>query len=235
MKHIIPKIKDWFPELVGLTRMHIVKKTPSHYLGYVLDSKVPVVMITGIFNRWAFYKPLLDQISLKGHPVYVVHTLGDNIKDIPSSAKIVKDFIEKNNLANVVLVSHSKGGLIGKYLLQHLNSENRVMKLIAIAAPFSGSNLVKLLPLKRINEFSPDSEIIKELNSYTKVNKKIISIIPSFDVMIRHDKGSYLEGAKNINVKAGGHNRVANNNEAISVVINELEDISRQLGKPSSA
>lgn len=227
MVSFILHIEDWLPEVDGMLRMHLIRKPPDRYLEFTLPGKVPVVIIPGIFTRWAFYKPLTDGISLKGFPVFTIPELENNDKDIPSSAKIVRDFIEEFNLANVVLVSHSKGGLIGKYLLHNFNEDKRVKELIAVAAPFSGSNLFKYMPFKKVRDFSPDSPLVKELKSYTDVDNQILSINPSFDVMIRHENGSHLDGARNIDVKAGGHNRAVNSKEVISIVINELENISK--------
>ena len=91
------------------TEMYVYKNPPK---GYV---KNPIVLIPGLGCRWAGVKHLADFIESKGFPIYVVKELGDNLFEIPYSAKLVKKVIEDNDLRNAILVGHSKGGLIGKY------------------------------------------------------------------------------------------------------------------------
>ena len=220
------RIKDWTVDLIyavrGAARMYLVHKHPKHYLEFVKENKVPVIIIPGVLGRWAFAKPLADKISLEGHPVYIVPKLGNNLKDIPTSAKLVRELIDENNLKNVVLIAHSKGGFVGKYILKHLNSDERVVRMISVATPYSGSSLAKIFHYPRFREFSPESKMIKEISSYSDINHKVISINPSFDNIVWHEKGAYLKGAKNINVKIGGHNRVLNDKEVINIILREL-------------
>lgn len=190
------------------------------------DQKINVVLIPGLFNRWGFYKPLVDGVVKAGFPVYIVAELGFSMGTILESSQRVKKIIEKEKLENVVLLGHSKGGLIGKYLLLNLNSNGRIIKLIAISTPFNGTTLSNHLIYPRFSEFSPNSSLIKSLSAETKYNEKIVNIIPSIDVIIRNKNGSELVGAKNIHVKAGGHNRVVNSEEVINVVVTELQRLS---------
>lgn len=188
--------------------MIFYKNPPKHYLSYVKNGKIPVILIPGISNRWGFLKNLGDKISYSGHPLYVVNGLGLNRLDISYSAKIVKELIEKMHLNKAVIVAHSKGGLIGKYYLTHENKDKKIKGLIAIAAPFSGSKIARHLAKKYSKELSPQSETIQSLNQHAEVNSRIISIMPEFDNHVWHEKGSYLEGAINIKTKTKGHHKI---------------------------
>ena len=204
--------------------MFFYRKPPSHYLDYVIEDKNPVILIPGVSDKWAFLKKLGDSISLTGHPVYVSHELGSNLLNIPDSSKIIREIIDKNNLKNVVIVGHSKGGLIGKYLLMHTNSNDKIIRLIAIATPFSGSKIVKYLPWKRYKELMPTSKIIREVDSNKKVNSKIISIMPELDTRIWSDKGSFLEGALNIKVPIKGHHKIVFDKNVIKKIIDLIDE-----------
>lgn len=108
-------------------------------------------------------KHIEDRISLSGHPTYIVPKLGHNFASIPKAARVVhkavlevvpkyrhivphiqykarrvREIIDKHNAENVVLVAHSKGGLIGKYVLIHFNQDKKIKGMVAIATPFSG-------------------------------------------------------------------------------------------------
>lgn len=216
-------IIDYFYLLRGYLSMLIHKNPPSHYLDFVVKGKVPIILIPGISNKWGFLKYLGDKISAKGHPVYIVPKLKFNSFDIPTSAKIVREIIDKNNLENAVIIGHSKGGLIGKYFLIHENKDNKIKGLIAIGTPFSGSGLAKRFPRISFKELTPESKIIQELNFHKEVDSKIISIMPEFDNHIWHEKGSFLEGALNIKVPTKGHHKILFDKDVIKKIIELIE------------
>lgn len=251
------KIKSWIVDygylLRGTASMIIHKNPPKHYLGYIVSEKVPVILIPGILGKWSFLKHLGDRISLIGHPVYIFPELGYNLYDIPSSAnklkallasiipglehpmpdihrgaERLKKLVERENIKGAILVAHSKGGLIGKYFLIHHNFDNRVLGLIAIAAPFAGSAMVKLLPIKpkSFKELDVDSQIIKDIEDHKDINKKIVSIIPEYDNHVWAEKRSFLDGATNIEVPVHGHHKVIFSKEVEKAVIESIEKIT---------
>jgi len=225
----------------------IHREPPKHYLSYTKEGKVPVILIPGILGKWSFMKKLGDAISLHGHPVYVVPELGYNIFNVPTSAKTVqaivahvvpkvsrgsqavRNFIEKENISGAVLVAHSKGGLIGKYLLAHHNADHRVLGMVAIATPFSGSAMAKLIPHDAFQELKNDSQIILDLQQHTEANKKIISIIPEYDNHVWAEQGSFLVGAaENREVPVMDHHKVLFDQGVLQVVLESIEKISAQ-------
>lgn len=250
------KVKNWISDYHHMLRGQIVtilhKDPPAHYESYVVEGKVAVVVIPGIFGKWGMMKYLADKISLAGHPVYVVPKLGYNIFSIPNSAKIlkstlyhifpsmdhliprmnlgaqsIKETIEKMNIKNVVFVAHSKGGLIGKYFLTHFNQDRKVLGMISIATPYSGSALAKLIKLEPYKELTNDSKIIKELQQHREINKNIVSIMPEYDDYVLAENGSFLEGAVNVRVPVHGHHRVLFSDEVCEVVVKSIEKLSK--------
>lgn len=234
--NIFKKIKSWAIDykymIHGALMSVIYKRPPKHYLEYIKEEKIPVVLIPGILGKWSFMKKLGDKISLEGHPVYIIEELGYNIKEIPESSNKLKNIIThiKNttNSEKVVLVAHSKGGLIGKYYLINNNQDNIVQKMITIATPFSGSSLAKIIPHKSFKELLPESLVIKEMKNNTDVNEKIISIIPEYDNHVWSSSGSYLEKAKNIILEVHGHHKVIFDDKTIDIILQELGNITKQ-------
>lgn len=98
-----------------------------------------MVLLPGVYETWQFLKPIADRLNTAGHPIHVVRSLGYNVRDIPLSARTVASFLVEHDLRHVVVVAHSKGGLIGKYLMTIGDVEGRVDRLVAINTPFSGS------------------------------------------------------------------------------------------------
>jgi pimeloyl-ACP methyl ester carboxylesterase len=224
------KIKSWVIDygymIHGALSSLVYITPPKHYLGHVVDGKVPVIIIPGVLGRWSFLKKLADTISLLGHPVYVVKGLGYNLYTIPDSSKLVESIIQREHLKDVIIVAHSKGGLIGKHVLIHHNQDNNVIGMITIATPYSGSAMAKLVPLDPIKELHNDSQIIKDINAHTSVNDKIISISPLYDNHVWAEKGSFLDGAKNITVQVHGHHKIVYDQSVIDLVKDSVEELT---------
>lgn len=220
MVHIGHWLIDYIYMAHGQVSTFFYRNPPKHYLEYVKENKNPIILIPGIFEKWAFLKPLADKISLEGHPVYIVPKLGYNLKDIPSSAKIVREMIEENDIKNAVIIAHSKGGLIGKYLLSFFNPDGRVKKMISIATPYSGTALARFLPSKHFKDFRKDSEIIRQLISRKETDGKIVSISPIFDNHVW--EGSVLEGAENLTIDEKGHHKIIYNKKLAELILSKL-------------
>jgi pimeloyl-ACP methyl ester carboxylesterase len=222
---MVKKLTNWVRDYFYMAKGHafMFHKPPKHYLGYVIENKSPVILIPGVTTKWQFLKALADLISMKGHPVYTVESLGYNTKAVDESAKLVRELIDEKNLQNVIVVAHSKGGLIAEYLLMYHNQDERVKKVIAIATPFLGSHAVRFLPGKAFRELHPDSEVIKKLNSSNEVNHKIVSIYGEYDNHVWPTGNCRLEGAKNIQVNVFGHHKILFSKEVHKIVLDELE------------
>lgn len=139
MKNRLKKVAYWVHDylfaLHKQSHAFLIRKPPEHYLGYVKEGKAPIVLIPGVYEKWHFLKAFADPLSLAGHPIYVLEHLGYNTKAIHHSAKLVRELISEKNLRSVIILAHSKGGLIGKHLLAFDNADGRVKKVIAIATP----------------------------------------------------------------------------------------------------
>jgi alpha-beta hydrolase superfamily lysophospholipase len=151
-------------------------------------------------------RPLAEYLYKEGYDVRVIEALKYNRGSIEDMAQIVDDYLHRMNIKNSILIAHSKGGLIGKYLLSTSNKEGRIKGLVAINTPFLGSKYAYFLPLKAMRIFLPDSPFLVSLALNQKVNKRIVSIYGVFDPHI--PKGSYLKGARNVQLRTHGHFRI---------------------------
>ncbi len=224
---MLTNARYWTKDYIHLLRGQIVSflhRSPGPHFNKAGNTDTsPVIIIPGILERWSFMKPLIDAIAENGHDVYVVPKLGNNLMSISRAAAIIDELIQENKLTDVILLAHSKGGLIGKYLLVHHNAERRIRSLIALATPFSGSSRGKYIPHKTLKELQPTSDVIKQLDAHTEVNKNIISIAPIFDNHIVAVAGSTLEGATNITVDVHGHHLVIYDKAVISKILELLK------------
>lgn len=221
------KLNHWIRDYVhlgrGYAREILYRRPPKHYLGYIEANKAPIIFIPAVFTTWRFAKRIIDVLSLRGHPIYVIRDFGYHRHPVPESAEMVRRLIEEKNLHDVVLVAYSKGGLVGKYILVFLNNDHRVKKLIAIATPFGGSSAARLIPVKPIRELSPQSPVINMLRQHTEVNGNIVSIYGVFDNHVWPVESCRLDGARNIQLEEYGHHAILGSKKLREVISEIVE------------
>lgn len=165
----------------------------------------PIVVVPGIYETWKFMQPLIEQMHSQGHPVHIVETLRRNKRPIEEVAHEVASHLKAHHLKDVILVAHSKGGLIGKVVMVSPDG-TRVRGMVAIATPFGGSTYARIMPLGALRAFSPRDPSIVSLARQATANSRIVSVYAQFDPHI--PEGSELPGAKNVPLDTGGHFRI---------------------------
>lgn len=165
----------------------------------------PVLLIPGVFETWHYLEAIGDRLTAEGHPVHFLERLGLNRHPIEETAALVREHLEELDLRDVVIVGHSKGGLIGKQLMTVEDRDERISRLIAINTPFPGAPLARYA-VSAWREFAPDRPVIRSLAQATEVNGRIVSIFSAFDQYI--PGSSRLEGATNVKLPLVGHFRV---------------------------
>ncbi|MCU1571315.1 MAG: alpha/beta hydrolase [Naasia sp.] len=194
---------------------------PSHYRGPELTGR-PVLLIPGIYETWQFMRPVADLVRKRGSPVHVVPTLHWNTATVASSADLVAEYLEEHDLRNVLVVAHSKGGLIGKYAMLRRDPSGRIARMIAISTPFSGSVYARWFLLRSIRDFSPADPTLRMLGEQLEANSRITSIWGAFDPHI--PGGSRLEGATNVVLHSSGHFRIFGQRDLLEAVGLALDD-----------
>lgn len=180
----------------------------------------PIIVIPGVYENWYIMQPILSLLRSNDYDVHVVHSLGYNRGTIEEMAERVGDYILQHNLENGIIIAHSKGGLIGKYLM--MQKELRIGGMITLNTPFSGSVYARFALIKTVTMFSPVSPVVKQLALNEDVNRRIVSIYSHFDPHI--PGGSYLNGAHNIAIPTGGHFRIINNKKVHETILHYLVD-----------
>jgi pimeloyl-ACP methyl ester carboxylesterase len=168
-------------------------------------------------------KPLSDMLYRHGYPVHVIAGLGYNTRQVPVMAYLVHRFVVTSGIQRAVVIAHSKGGLIGKYVLAHYNEDDRIRHLIAINTPFSGSVYADFAPVGHVRIFSRRDATITRLRMNEIVNSRITSLYSKFDPTIPHS--SYLEGATNLTLDTIGHFHVVSSKRLHAMVLDVLERV----------
>ena len=196
---------------------------PGRYASPPLPRTPDVVFVPGVVEPWGFLAPLAGRLHDAGHPVHVVPRLGYHVQSLSDAVDLVADVIVERDLHDVVLVAHSKGGLVGKLLLSDARVADRVRGVVAIATPFAGSRLARLLPLRSIRVFRPDGPDIVALARAVDVDARIVSVFGSWDPHV--PEGSLLAGARNVRLATPGHFRVLADPRLPGVVLDAVRGL----------
>ncbi|PPF14174.1 esterase/lipase family protein [Rathayibacter rathayi] len=172
---------------------------------YASGDGAPVLLIPGIYETWQFLRPIAERLHSAGHPIHVLPALGYNTRPITASAGVGQDYLREHDLRGVVVVAHSKGGLIGKHMMVvDDREEGRIERMIAVSTPFNGSSLARIAPARALREFAPHRPLIRRLLAEREADARITSIYGMRDQYI--PRGSRLAGAhENIAVSVVGH------------------------------
>jgi triacylglycerol esterase/lipase EstA (alpha/beta hydrolase family) len=216
-KHIAVRVVDygWAYRL----RIRMLRGR-QHAEALLTGSKRPVLLLPGVYETWHFLGAVGTRLHDLGHPVHVVPAFGRNLRPIADMAELARDYVVASNLTDVVIVAHSKGGLIGKTLMMS-DEGARVTRMVAINTPFGGSAYARLVPIRTLREFVPTHDTIVALAGGTDVNARILSIYSAWDPIIPN--GSALAGATNLELPENGHFRILDTADLLDVVARSVQ------------
>lgn len=166
----------------------------------------PVLALPGVLETWSILQPVLDDLAERGHPVHVVTALGRNRGPVVAMAALVEDYVLAHDLHDVVVVAHSKGGLIGKHVMAGERCADRIRAMVTVATPFGGSVYARYFLAPSIRAFRPDHPTLTWLRERAATNARITSVAARYDPHV--PGGSHLDGATNVVVDLVGHFRV---------------------------
>ena len=106
----------------------------------------PVVLVPGVWEPWQFLRPVAELLYRHGIRVHAIPALGYNRRPVADAAVVLGDYLVENDLRDVVLVAHSKGGLIGKLAMLQHDPDGRIASMVAVNTPFSGSSYARWIP-----------------------------------------------------------------------------------------
>jgi hypothetical protein len=212
-RHIATRVLDYG----WAYRLRLNRLRGSHDPGTLREGALrPVLLLPGVYETWHFLEAVGVSLNRVGHPVHVVPAFGYNLRPIGEMAELARDYLVRQDLTDVAIVAHSKGGLIGKTLMLTDDGMTRVRGMVAINSPFAGSDYAHLLPLRTLREFVPTHETIRRLAENAEVNSRITSIYAQWDPIIPN--GSVLEGANNIELPSRGHFRLLDRPDLLETV-----------------
>lgn len=185
--------------------------------------RTPVVVLPGVYEPWGFMWPLANALHDDGHPVHVLPVLGYNRAPVAETARLVGEHLRTHDLHDVVVVAHSKGGLVGKLAMLAEDPDGRLRAMVAVSTPFAGSVYARLVPVRAVRAFLPTDATLVGLAAEREVNARITSVGSVFDPHV--PAGSELEGAMNVRLSTPGHFRVLADPRLLDVVRGVLAEV----------
>jgi triacylglycerol lipase len=182
----------------------------------------PILLLPGVYETWHFLEAVGRHLNALGHPVHTVPGFGHNLGPISEMAALASSYLVDSDLANVAIVAHSKGGLIGKTVMVTDVGEARISSMVAINSPFGGSDYAHLVPIRTLREFVPTHETIRALAQSAEINHRITSIFSVWDPIIPN--GSVLDGATNLELPVTGHFRILDRPDLLEAVARAVTD-----------
>lgn len=175
-----------------------------------------ILLVPGFDETWVFLETIGNYFNNKGYKIHTVSTIEPNVKPIKYCVGEVMKYIVKNNLTNVIIMSHSKGGIVTKRLLQNTSIEERVKIAFSLATPYGGVHWAYKW-MKNVYEFVYTSEIINEMEK-TRPSKKLINLYPRFDQVVFPKNKLFLHNGTNIEVDVVGHAMIMESNKTINEI-----------------
>ncbi|GAB2968935.1 esterase/lipase family protein [Frigoribacterium salinisoli] len=193
-------------DYVFVVRIHLVgrgaRTVPRTWKS---GDRAPVLLLPGVFETWRFLRPVAERLAAAGHPIVVVPGLAHNSRPIQETAERAQAVLDAHDLRGVVVLAHSKGGLIGKTMMVQTDSDDRIDRMVSVNSPYSGSRWALLLPAPQLRVFSPRDADLLHLAENLEVNARVTSLFSGFDLHV--PEGSVLPGATNVELAVDGHFR----------------------------
>lgn len=174
------------------------------------------LVLPGVWERGEVLEPWARALRALGWDVRTVPDLDLQIGSLKELTQRLEDFLQDQSLHDVLIVAHSKGGLVAKQAM--VGSQGwRISQLIACGTPFDGAPIANLTaPQLKMRSLVPWDPEIQALADNHEPNRRIVAIQAQWDQNVPADP--VLPGATVITVAVEGHNALITAPEVIALI-----------------
>ncbi len=178
-----------------------------------------LLVIQGLNESYVYWLTICTHLNQAG---YKIHFIPFNTRNsVKNISQELANYIRSNLSNDFSIISHSKGGIIAKYLADNYpDIHTKTAKIITIASPWSGT-IFGLLPFWYMPELLPSSPLVKELKRLPA--QKITNLFPGIDNRILPNSSLVLPSATNIKINIFGHTRILEASEAVEATMQVLK------------
>lgn len=171
---------------------------------------VPVIFIHGVLHNNATFAWIKQKMALAGWRHFRAVNLSTTQHSIAEMAEQTLETIERVrrqfNAPQVDIVSHSLGGILARYVLQLMQQDGVVGRLITLGTPHQGTEISRYSILTHLRELAPGSRTMEDLrNAAPLVKTQAISVSGSLDMLLWPRDTGHWHGVRNIRLKGVGH------------------------------
>jgi triacylglycerol lipase len=163
-------------------------------------SKVPVLLVHGIWDTAARIEPLRAGLALRGIEQVIAMDLRPNNGSalIPVLAEQVRDAVTQLGDTQVDLVGFSMGALVSRYYLQRLGGNTRVRRFVSISGPHAGTLMAYGMPFAGVKQMRPGSALLSDLSADADPwgKTEVHTLRTPYDLMIVPSTSSELSGSR---------------------------------------
>lgn len=189
--------------------------------GYRLPGAPVALGLPGIVETWRHLESLARALYRNDWDVHLLPQMDYMNGPVQLLALRLEKYLVENDLRDVVIFAHSKGGLVGKMVMGGEQGW-RIRAMVSLGTPYAGSKLADYAPqLAGVTNLSPRDESIRRQYLDLRPNSRITSIQPIWDQQV--PSGSWLPRARVVTVDVYGHNRVLRVPSAVKVFLEEME------------
>jgi pimeloyl-ACP methyl ester carboxylesterase len=148
----------------------------------------PVLIVPGFFGPAFLLVPLEAFLRLHGRKVKLLRTFpafGGVVDHAERVARAVAELKAEAGATRVDIVTHSMGGLAGRYFLLKLEGTPHVRRFITVATPHRGTNWAFFSLTQSIRDMRPGNPLLEELAGAEKIRGvRCINIRAGWDQIV---------------------------------------------------
>ncbi|WP_083602818.1 esterase/lipase family protein [Bowdeniella nasicola] len=222
-----PHWRDWSADYRAFTALRL--RAPFDRFIARLAGKEPlarerrhdIIVLPGIYETPTDLRELTRPLRRRGHTIHRVPHLARQLAPMSWLRERVERYLVANDLTSVILLAHSKGGLVGKQVMMGAEG-HRIAGMVALATPWQGSRYASLFwPGLGVRSLRPGSAMISAAMSPHESDARIVSIQPSFDPHV--PQHAHLPGAHQIDLTRPGHFAILSDRDVIATVANAVD------------
>lgn len=189
----------------------------------VPPSRNPVLLIHGIWDTGAIFRPMARYLTGLGWAVYDL-SLTPNNGDacLDALAKQVADYVDQTFSPDTPfdLVGFSMGGLVARYYVQRLGGIRRVQRFITLSSPHNGTWVAYGSLRPGCMQMRPNHPFLQDLNRDIAMLDQInfTSIWTPLDAMIVPANSSLVSVGRSVKVWVSLHRDMVSDPKSLQAV-----------------
>lgn len=186
----------------------------------------PVLLVHGYGCNSGYWSQLarhFDAIGIRYRGIDLEPMFGSIDDFVPLVAQAVKDLCRDTGSQQVLLLTHSMGGLVARaYMRAH--GTNGVNRVITLGTPHQGTHLASFGPGANAVQMRPGSAWLQALAASEDSARRasIISIYTLHDNIVAPQDSPALPGARLLALAGIGHVAMGRHHKVISLLIREI-------------